>query len=50
MSFSKARRLVAVDETVEKRLSNKAYVWSAIDVDTGEITFLGGSLIGFWVK
>ncbi|MEM3032153.1 MAG: hypothetical protein QW756_01055 [Nitrososphaerota archaeon] len=34
----KARRLVAVDETVERRFGDRAYLWSAIDVDTGEIT------------
>ncbi|MEM3081624.1 MAG: DDE-type integrase/transposase/recombinase [Nitrososphaerota archaeon] len=33
----RARRLVAVDETVERRFGDRAYVWSAIDVDTGEI-------------
>ncbi|MEM4415244.1 MAG: DDE-type integrase/transposase/recombinase [Candidatus Caldarchaeum sp.] len=33
----KPRRLVAVDETVEKRLGEWVYVWSAIDVDAGEI-------------
>ncbi|MEM2922330.1 MAG: DDE-type integrase/transposase/recombinase [Candidatus Bathyarchaeia archaeon] len=33
----KDRRLVAVDETVEKRFGDRAYVWSAIDVDTDEI-------------
>ncbi|MEM4374966.1 MAG: DDE-type integrase/transposase/recombinase, partial [Nitrososphaerota archaeon] len=33
----KARRLVAVDETVERRFGEGVYVWSAIDVDTGEI-------------
>ncbi|MEM4384862.1 MAG: DDE-type integrase/transposase/recombinase, partial [Candidatus Caldarchaeum sp.] len=34
----KPRRLVAVDETVEKRLGEWVYVWSAVDVDAGEIT------------
>lgn len=36
-SMRKPRRLVAVDETVEKRLGEWVYVWSAVDVDTGEI-------------
>ncbi|MEM2588057.1 MAG: DDE-type integrase/transposase/recombinase [Nitrososphaerota archaeon] len=36
-SMRKPRRLVAVDETVEKRLGEWVYVWSAIDVDAGEI-------------
>ncbi|MEM2746134.1 MAG: DDE-type integrase/transposase/recombinase [Candidatus Caldarchaeum sp.] len=36
-SMRKPRRLVAVDETVEKRLGEWVYVWSAVDVDAGEI-------------
>jgi len=32
----KPRRLVAVDETVHKRLGHRVYVWSAVDVDSGE--------------
>ncbi|MCR8487364.1 MAG: DDE-type integrase/transposase/recombinase, partial [Crenarchaeota archaeon] len=31
------RRLVAVDETVEKASGQTVYLWSAIDIDTGEI-------------
>lgn len=36
------RRLVAVDETVEKVLGRIAYLWSAVDVDTGEIIAVYG--------
>ncbi|MEM3125648.1 MAG: DDE-type integrase/transposase/recombinase, partial [Candidatus Caldarchaeum sp.] len=34
------RRIVAVDETVEKVSGRIVYLWSAIDVDTGEIIAL----------
>ncbi|MEM2041538.1 MAG: DDE-type integrase/transposase/recombinase, partial [Nitrososphaerota archaeon] len=33
----KCRRLVAVDETVEKASGQTVHLWSAVDVDTGEI-------------
>ncbi|MEM4315745.1 MAG: hypothetical protein QXT66_05320 [Nitrososphaerota archaeon] len=46
----KPGRLVAVDETVEKRLGERVYLWSAIDVDTGEIIAVyaskGRSILG----
>jgi transposase-like protein len=31
------RRAVAVDETMVKMHGLRAYVWSAIDIDSGEI-------------
>ncbi|MEM2613026.1 MAG: DDE-type integrase/transposase/recombinase [Nitrososphaerota archaeon] len=37
------RRIVAVDETVEKVSGRIVYLWSAIDVDTGEIIALYAS-------
>jgi transposase-like protein len=39
----RARRLVAVDETVLKVNSRICYLWAAIDVDTGEILALQAS-------
>jgi putative transposase len=36
----RARRLVAVDETVLKVNGQTCYLWAAIDVDTGEILAL----------
>ncbi|MEM2746785.1 MAG: hypothetical protein QXK69_09765 [Candidatus Caldarchaeum sp.] len=32
----KPGRLVAVDEAVGKRLGERVYLWSAVDVDSGE--------------
>jgi putative transposase len=39
----RARRLVAVDETVLKVNGQTCYLWAAIDVDTGEILALHAS-------
>ena len=37
------RRLIAVDETVEKVNGREVYVWAAIDVDTGELLAIKAS-------
>jgi len=36
-TIKRARRLIAVDETVLKTNGNICYLWATIDVDTGEI-------------
>ena len=37
------RRLIAVDETVEKANGREVYVWAAIDVDTRELLAIKAS-------